>query len=68
MCFEAFCEKINNVCSKLGLSAKFSKDSEAGKYIAKCSDGTTIVGNAVIQKVTYRWASGHQTMGYLPTV
>ena len=40
-----------------GIIPRFFRDEEKGRYIAKCSDGTTIIENSTSIKATFR--KGH---------
>lgn len=60
MSYESFQKKVNALIARVGgLTVNFSEDTEKGKYYANCSDGTTIIGNSAILKVTIKWGSGH---------
>lgn len=61
MSYEVFCKKVYELLRALNMKARFIKTDD-GRYIAKVSDGSTIIGNSVSLKVTLRWASGHQAM------
>lgn len=64
MAYEVFQKRIKALIKRAGggISVRFSNDADKGKYIANCSDGTTIVGNASSLKVTVLYGSGHQAM------
>ena len=64
MSYERFQEKVNALIKRAGGNIKvwFSTDEEKGKHTARCSDGTTIIGNSTVLKLTVRWGSGHQSM------
>ena len=64
MSYEAFQQKVNALIrrSGAGVNVRFHHDSEKGKHYANCSDGTTIVGNAINLKVTVKWGSGHKAI------
>lgn len=64
MSYEVFRRKVNALINEAGGDIKvwFSADPDKSKYYANCSDGTTIIGNAVGAKVTVRWGSSHQSM------
>lgn len=61
MSYEVFKRKVNALIAKAGggIKVRFSSDTEKGRHFAKCSDGTTIIGNNTCLKVTVRWGSGH---------
>ena len=54
MPYELFESKINALCLKHGLEARFSVDSDRGLYKAELSSGYTITGNSVTPSVTFR--------------
>ena len=63
MTYERFCEKITALLQRVGgISAEFVNDTEAGKYLARCSDGTMLIGNSTSLKLTIRYGTGHQMM------
>lgn len=64
MSFSTFRNKVNSILSRTNtnLMVWFSHDTEQGKYFAKFSDGTTIIGHPSGKKVTVRYGSGHQMM------
>lgn len=64
MSFDRFQTKIGDLITRTdpGLSVDFQNDEEHGKYIARISDGTTIIGNPSGLKMTVRWGSGHSAM------
>ena len=64
MAFEVFKERVNALINRAGgdIDVMFSTDTEKGKHLAKCSDGTTIIGSARNLNVTVNWGSGHQAM------
>lgn len=64
MSYEVFRRKVNALIAKAGgnINVRFSTDSEKGKHYARCSDGTTIIGNELCHKVSVRWGSGHLSM------
>lgn len=62
MSLENFVSAVTALAKKNGLSVDFSTDEDTGKHIAKCSDGTTIIGNPTSMKVTVKWGSGHTAM------
>lgn len=49
MSYELFCSKINAICGRAGLSARFSH--EDGRHIARISDGSIITANTVSTSV-----------------
>lgn len=61
MSYEVFKRKVNALIAKAGggIKVRFSSDAEKGQHFARCSDGTTIIGNKACLKVTVRWGSGH---------
>jgi len=64
MSYDVFQRKVNALIVKAGgkITVKFSHDADKGKFVANCSDGTTIIGNQSGLKVTVRFGSGHQAM------
>ena len=64
MAFDVFQNKVKALIERAGggISVKFYNDKEIGKFFARCSDGTTIIGNPTSLKVTVRYGSGHQHM------
>lgn len=64
MSYEVFQRRVNALIDRAGggIKVRFSEDDEKGRYFAKCSDGTTIIGNPSSIKVTVRFGSGHQAM------
>lgn len=64
MSYEVFRRKVNALIGRAGggISVRFSKDADTGRFFARCSDGTTIIGNPSTLKVTVRYGSGHQMM------
>ncbi len=64
MSYAVFCRKIGDLVKRSGFSVtvRLRKDADDGRYIARFSDGTTIIGNGISKKVTVRFGSGHQAM------
>lgn len=65
MTYEAFMAKIKILIGKAGgnIDVNFSNDEEIGKFYARCSDGTTIIGNKSCLKVTVFWnGCNHQSL------
>lgn len=65
MSYEVFQQRVNRLVSGMkGVrpTVNFRHDEDSGKHYANFSDGTTIVGNTVAQKVMVRWGSGHQSI------
>lgn len=62
MSLDYFKSSVTALAERNGLSVDFSTDEDTGKHIAKCSDGTTIIGNPTSSKVTVKWGSGHTAM------
>lgn len=64
MSYEIFQLKVNALIDRAGggIRVHYNNDMDKGVYFAKCSDGTTISGNALSLKVTVRYGSGHQAM------
>lgn len=62
MSYGLFMNKVNHLLRKCGggISAQF--ETSDGRFLAKCSDGTTIEGNGISRKVLIRWGSGHQAL------
>lgn len=62
MSFEVFQTKIKSLVGKVSgkpINVRFSTDSETGRHVANCSDGTIITGCNESLKLTVRWGSGH---------
>ena len=63
MSYEAFKQRVNALIARVeGVGVEFDNDQDAGKYLAFCSDGTTIIGCKSMLKVTVLFGSGHQAM------
>lgn len=64
MNYERFKARVNTLIARAGggISVRFSRDPDKGRFFANCSDGTTIVGNQSSLKVTVKFGSGHQAM------
>lgn len=64
MDWEVFCQKVRARVdmSGTGMNVRFYNDLERGRFLARCQDGTTIIGNPSSLKVTVRFGSGHQAM------
>ena len=64
MSYEVFKRKVNALINRAdaGIKVRFHHDAEHGRFFAKFSDGTTIIGNSSAMKVTVRFGSGHQAM------
>jgi hypothetical protein len=64
MGYDDFQKGIANLIQRAGgnIRVRFFNDTEKGKYIAKFSDGTTVVGRPSSLKVTVSYGSGHQAM------
>lgn len=60
MSYEVFCNRVNELIGKLGLSAEFSQSD--GRHFANVSDGTKIIGNSTSARVEIRWGSGHKAL------
>ena len=60
MKYEVFKKKVLDLVSKIGCSVSFRRVD--GRYVAYCSDGTTIVGNQVSPSVCVKWGSGHSAI------
>lgn len=63
MSYESFQTAVNNLVKKAGggISVRFFNSD--GKYTARFSDGTLIIGNSVSLKVTVRWnGRNHQSV------
>lgn len=65
MSYEVFKLSVNSLIEKAGggIRVDFSND-ETGRFIANCSDGTTIIGNSEAFKVTVKWRT-HQAMAVI---
>lgn len=48
--------------AKMPASTNVKFSEEDGKYYARISDGTTIIGNSESLKVSVCWGSGHQAL------
>lgn len=61
MSYEVFRRKVNALILRIdgGIIAVFSHNSDDGRHIAVCSDGTIITGNDISVKVTVSWGNGH---------
>lgn len=61
MSYEVFKTKVNALIERAGGNIKvgYSTDKESGRHYAKCSDGTTIIGNECCLRIEVRWGSGH---------
>lgn len=59
MSYEVFQSRVNGLIEKAGggISVRFFQEN--GKHYAKCSDGTTIIGNSIAPSVKIMWGSGH---------
>ena len=57
MPYQTFCKRVSALVNRTGASVKFAHKD--GRHIARCSDGVTIVGNAVCDRVLVKWGSGH---------
>ena len=64
MDFNDFKCGISSLILKSGgnLIARFSEDKEKGRYIARISDGTKIIGNAGSRSISVSWGSGHMAI------
>ena len=64
MSYEVFKCRVNALINRSGggISVRFNKDADKGRFFANCSDGTTIIGHETSLKVTVRYGSGHQSM------
>lgn len=64
MSYQEFQNKINNLIERAGgeIGVRFS-ESENGRFFARCSDGTTIIGSKRNMKVTVKWnGKNHQAV------
>ncbi len=57
MSYDVFQERVKGLVSQVGSAVTFTH--EDGQHIARCSDGTTIIGNTICSKVLVKWGSGH---------
>lgn len=55
MSYEAFCKGTQALATDTNPIIGTHNDTEKGKFIARYSDGTTIVGNPSSFKLTVRW-------------
>lgn len=64
MSYEVFKRRVNALIDRAGggIEVRFSNDIDEGKFFAKCSDGTIIIGCSSGLKVTVRYGSGHQAI------
>ena len=65
MSFESFQKKVKNLIRKSGWDFFVDFSSEDGRYYARISDGTMIIGNSDRLKVTVKWGTGHTAMAVL---
>lgn len=64
MSYEVFQSKVNGLIKRAGggIGVRFSQ-SDNGRFFARCSDGTTIIGSRKNLKVTVRWnGKNHQAV------
>lgn len=59
MSYEVFKSKINALIDKAGGGIKVQFSTDQGIHHARCSDGTTIIGNEECLRVSVHWGSGH---------
>ena len=59
MSYEVFQSKVNSMIAKAGGKIRVRFSIDEGRFIARCSDGTTITTNASCPRVKVRWGSGH---------
>lgn len=57
MPYAVFQKKVKDLARRSGSKVRFCHDD--GRHIAYCSDGITIIGNAVCSNVLVKWGSGH---------
>lgn len=62
MSYEVFKEKIGRLAQKSGVGVVFNHDTYKGRFIARCSDGSTIIGNSTCLKVTVKDFAGRYYM------
>lgn len=64
MGYEVFRRRVNALIERAGggIDVDFYEDTDKGRFLANCSDGTTIVGIPSSLKVTVKFGSGHQAM------
>lgn len=66
MSYEKFQSLIGGLVRRSGGGISVDFRHTDGKYIARVSDGTTIIGNPASMRVTVRWAGkNHQSMASL---
>lgn len=66
MSFEAFCKGTQALATETNALISTRNDTEKGKYIARYSDGTVIVGNPSSFRLTVRWNQNqHQAAAVL---
>lgn len=61
MSFELFKARVNKLIENAGggISVDFSHDDDKGVHIARCSDGTTIIGNSQYPRVKVSYNRGN---------
>lgn len=59
MSYEVFQSKVNAMIARAGGGIRVRFFTEEGRFIARCSDGTTITTNTSCPRVKVRWGSGH---------
>ena len=64
MSYEMFQTKVWRLVFKAGggFTVRFINDTDAGRFIARFSDGTIIVAVPSSTKVTVRYGAGHTAM------
>lgn len=65
MKFDDFCMRIRRMVKRAGCKADVKFCHEDGKHIARFSDGVSIIGNTLSNRVSVRWGSGHTAMAVL---
>lgn len=66
MNYEVFKDKVNALIERAGGGIDVGFRHEDGKHIAKCSDGTVIVGNSVSLQVAVNWnGKAHTAMAVI---
>lgn len=65
MAYQVFQNKVNALINRAGGNTSVRFSSEDGRHIARCSDGTTIIGSASCLRVKVLWGSGHTALAHI---
>ena len=62
MAYNSFVSRVQSLIARAGggIGVSFSVDN--GRFVASCTDGTTIIGNPSCSRVSVRWGSGHEAI------